>query len=121
MYQKIVENFQENIKQSFNAKTYQTALQQTSDLIEINKSTAEELIRLQSNLFTELAGEAFNQAKSLISETDVSIAAESQKVYIQTLQSRLISAAEASQETLAKNRDKVADVVKNATEYAKSN
>jgi phasin family protein len=116
MYAKIFEDMQANMKQAFDAKSYDAAIKPMTDLFEVNKATVETLAEQQAALAKELVEGAMEQAKALSGEKDMAAVVESQKSYLQGLQARLIDAAKASQETLAKSREEATVIVKDVIE-----
>ena len=116
MYAKMIEEMQNNMKQAFDMKSYETAMKPMTELFEINKATVEALVEQQTALVKELVDGAMEQAKALSSEKDMAAVVESQKSYLQGLQARLIDAAKSSQETLVKSRDDASNIVKGAIE-----
>ena len=116
MYAKIFEDMQANVKRAFDAKSYDAAIKPMTDLFEVNKATVEALAEQQAALAKELVEGAMEQAKALSGEKDMAAVVESQKSYLQGLQARLIDAAKASQETLAKSREEATVIVKGAIE-----
>ncbi len=118
MYAKMIEDMQNNMKQAFDMKSYETAMKPMTDLFEVNKATVEALVEQQTALVKELVEGAMEQAKALSSQKDMAAAVEAQKSYLQGLQARLIDAAKVSQETLVKSRDEASNIVKGAIESA---
>ena len=118
MYAKIIEDMQANMKHALDVKSYEVAMKPMADLFEVNKATVEALAEQQTALVKELVDGAMEQAKALSTEKDMAAVVESQKAYLQGLQTRLIDAAKASQETLVKNRDEATNIVKGAIETA---
>ena len=118
MYAKMIEDMQESMKQAFDVKSYEIVMKPMTDLFEVNKSTVETLAEQQTVLAQELVKGAMEQAKALSAEKDMATVVESQKSYLQGLQTRLIDAAKASQETLVKSRDEATNIVKGAIETA---
>lgn len=118
MYAKMIEDMQESMKQAFDVKSYEIVMKPMTDLFEVNKSTVETLAEQQTVLAKELVKGAMEQAKALSAEKDMATVVESQKSYLQGLQTRLIDAAKASQETLVKSRDEATNIVKGAIETA---
>ncbi len=118
MYAKMIEDMQNNMKQAFDMKSYETAMKPMTDLFEVNKATVEALVEQQTALVKELVEGAMEQAKALSSQKDMAAAVETQKSYLQGLQARLIDAAKVSQETLVKSRDEASNIVKGAIESA---
>ena len=118
MYAKMIEDMQESMKQAFDVKSYEIVMKPMTDLFEVNKSTIETLAEQQTVLAKELVKGAMEQAKALSAEKDMATVVESQKSYLQGLQTRLIDAAKASQETLVKSRDEATNIVKGAIETA---
>lgn len=82
-----------------------------AEMAEINKKTAEEIMSLQSEYFSELVTSGMSQFKSLIEVKEPKEAVELQMKYYRELESKTTSTAEKELAALSSAKDQMAELV----------
>lgn len=112
--EQLTDQFTTAMKPFNNIEQFSTVLKPFNSFVEINTKTVEQLINQQTALITTIMNDSVAQTKSLSEETDLATAIESQKVFSESIQSKLSSSVKEAYEVVTKSSEEVANLVKNS-------
>lgn len=92
-------------------KEMQDKMKPVSDIAEINKSTAERLISLQSEYLTDMFNSGLAQMKALSEVKEPKSAMELQIKYFKEMEAKLTNVAEQEIAALSSAREKLTDII----------